>query len=107
MSDLISRKALLDKFIVWLNVDDYNWGERNILNCVINEIISSPAVDEWISVKDRLPETVDNVIVCNENGRVYSAWYYYGDNWLYAFTAETVAHKITHWMPLPEPPKGE
>ena len=62
----------------------------------------------WISVKDRLPEMCTDVIVCNENGRVYSAWYNYGDNsWLYAFTAEIITHKVTHWMPLPEPPKED
>lgn len=61
---------------------------------------------EWISAKDRLPETIDDVIVCNESGKVYSAWYSDADNlWRYAFTAEIVTHKVTHWMPLPDPPE--
>ena len=63
-------------------------------------------MNEWISAKDRLPETIDPVIVCNEISNVYLAWYNYVDNlWRYTYRTEIVTHKITHWMPLPEPPK--
>lgn len=53
-------------------------------------------MNEWISVKDRLPEggtvlaTDGRVVITAPSSSV---------------TADGPA--ITHWMPLPEPPKGE
>lgn len=108
-------------------------------------------VQEWISVKDRLPENEQDVIICVER-RHYSnpnrfirivakAFYtdgkhstehtaYVWDNdcidmeydeendvylipegWWesieYGEEFSAVSDFVTHWMPLPEPPKGE
>lgn len=55
---------------------------------------------EWISIKDRLPEQYTDVIVLYDFGRV-------GVNWTNKEN-EFIEHsdcKVTHWMPLPEPPK--
>ena len=63
---------------------------------------------QWISVKDRLPDTSIEYIVCaiDEDGEQFVT----SDHWL-----DTVRHwylfdehadsVVTHWMPLPEPPK--
>lgn len=61
---------------------------------------------EWISVKDRLPEKNNIVLVCTDNGRYkvvltshlssYGEWISYDKN-----------RKVTHWMPFPELPKEE
>ena len=73
-------------------------------------------VQEWISVKDRLPD----LIPCNA-GTAYSeaviAWtsrrkamiaVWDGIDWIAPFDYwEAWGEEITHWMPLPEPPKGE
>lgn len=66
-------------------------------------------VQEWISVKDRLPENGDVVLCFMEFGEqrilqwdsVSSWWlgYGHGDDWQKA--------DVTNWMPLPKPPKGE
>lgn len=62
---------------------------------------------EWISVKDRLPEEKrnkfsDKVLTINEHQsiavRIYD-YEYVGFN-----NPEHTGH-ITHWMPLPNPPK--
>jgi hypothetical protein len=65
-------------------------------------IANGVTVQEWISVKDRLPEQGQEVIVYS--GGVlkptvfaYQFWNKHYDSWA----------RITHWMPLPEPPKGE
>lgn len=81
---------------------------------------------EWISVKDRLPDTMQDKspssgwnaeyamtddVLCfiDECQRQTVAWYSYTyDEW--TTTDECMVYKygeITHWMPLPEPPKEE
>lgn len=55
---------------------------------------------EWVSVDERLPEESMTVITCNAEGEVDTDYYGY---YSLGFSDKTV----THWMPLPEPPKGE
>ena len=79
-------------------------------------------IDNWISVKDRLPEQVGcRCLVSAEFGdgkrTVFTAFTGYGEPrwWTYDIThmdratyADNRVHHnyhITHWMPLPEPPK--
>ena len=83
-------------------------------------IANGVTVQEWISVKDRLPETDGIYIVCdcrlNGNQWIHtdgfrkasSSWcelhgMYYDD--VYGRYSEQ--DKFTHWMPMPNPPKGE
>ncbi len=54
-------------------------------------------VQEWISVKDRLPE--ENEIIL--------AWVATCRDLHFCFGSEVSGLEVTHWMPLPEPPKGE
>jgi hypothetical protein len=62
---------------------------------------------QWISVEERLPEQTGKYIVCTSKSSVYCAKFYkypcerhpYG-----YFGTDSYTH-ITHWMPLPEPPK--
>lgn len=73
-------------------------------------------IQEWISVEERLPEYGDKVLVC------YTREDYVGigvlqkgfefmdekdqDYWLWS-GEEYPLDEFTHWMHLPEPPKGE
>lgn len=59
-------------------------------------------VQEWISVKDRLPEPKENAICINRHGDMMSG-IYTELGWMFPCYFE----KPTHWMPLPQPPKGE
>ena len=70
---------------------------------------SGVTVQEWISVKDRLPEEKVNCIVhyqhayCdNDDYWAIGFCFYDGEKFQIDWT-----YKVTHWMPLPEPPKGE
>lgn len=63
---------------------------------------------EWISVKERLPNSEEYVLVCLKYGRVRVGRYIY-NTWNYCsgvFMTELAAgeYAVTHWMPLPEPP---
>ena len=60
-------------------------------------------VQEWISVKDRFPEENTTVIASTDNGIVFQCLYVY-DGWDLWEGNEV---NITHWQPLPQPPKGE
>ena len=70
-------------------------------------------VQEWISVEDRLPEYsndgfADAVLVTD--GFVQHMAYFVEGEWRFAESGEIkepMWYRITHWMPLPERPKGE
>jgi hypothetical protein len=65
----------------------------------------------WISVKDRLPGQGCKVLTF---GIVAEQWGYYLEKNLVCENYITIAgwqspvddYEVTHWMPLPEPPKG-
>ena len=60
-------------------------------------------VQEWISVDDRLPDKNTTVIATTDNGIVFQCLYAY-DGWDLWDGNEV---NITHWQPMPQPPKGE
>ena len=66
-------------------------------------------VQEWISVDDRLPEDNSDVLAYlrdGDKGRIYPANYAKGV-WFDCIFDIPVTNATTHWMPLPELPKGE
>lgn len=82
--------------------------------------VPAVSVPQWISVKDRLPDVAGMYIVtaCDEwcsHGEgiwydtvVVVAEYSSGCwNWNDNGTDYDIDDLVTHWMPLPEPPKGE
>jgi hypothetical protein len=67
------------------------------------------AQPQWISVKDRLPEMNDLCLVSTQFERVRIAQYRW-ESWLFddGFSAvQQLLNYVTHWMPLPKPPKDE
>ena len=58
----------------------------------------------WISVDERLPDCGGRFLTIDTEGRVSVDSYYAGMGW---FCPSCNANDITHWMPLPERPKGE
>jgi len=64
------------------------------------------AAQQWISVKERLPNIGDPCLVtCHEER--YTIAEYDGIKWT---TLNSIAYYhpiVTHWQPLPEVPKGE
>lgn len=72
---------------------------------------------EWISVKERLPDAAqgeDCVLgfVNGYNGQItftdayLFVKYDYAENAWWSEDYDIEGCKVTHWMPLPEPPKG-
>lgn len=63
-------------------------------------------MNEWISVKDRLPEIDETcsrfVLICKSNGRMGVARWLSTSEWQLYMGPN--ARGVTHWMPLPEAP---
>lgn len=71
-------------------------------------------VQEWISVKDRLPEEGEYVLCVlkgfNYGGKIQVCKFVPADKFKdkpYFEHFRNGFPSVTHWMPLPEPPKGE
>lgn len=60
------------------------------------------AQPRWISVEERLPEENGKYIVCTAKGSVYCTKFSIDVRG--SFHTDMYTH-VTHWMPLPEPPK--
>ena len=59
----------------------------------------------WISVKDRLPEDYQRVLCLFESGTMEVSFRASVKGFCYEGFKQT--GKVTHWIPLPEPPKEE
>ena len=81
-------------------------------------IANGVTVQEWISVKDRLPDSNGQYIVtaCDEGCSAGEGiWYdtvvviaeYYDGSWTWfeGGSEYDLSGIVTHWMPLPEPPE--
>ena len=79
------------------------WGSNTSEEIVDNLVAHGATVQEWISVKDRLPEKNTSVLASTDKGIVFQCLYAY-DGWDLWDGNEV---NITHWQPMPQPPKGE
>lgn len=62
----------------------------------------------WISVKERLPNIRECVIICSGNGGPAEGCMNGDGTWTqYRWSAKFKKEEVTHWMPLPEPPKED
>ena len=63
-------------------------------------------VREWIPVTERLPEDGEICICFDSRIMAILQWDERADRWL-DFRRAYPKTSVTHWMPLPEPPKEE
>ena len=73
-------------------------------------ISSGVTVQEWISVKDRLPDT-GGYVACIAKRNPFSRFMpmvarIEKNGWVNPITEQYIS-EVTHWMPIPQPPKGE
>jgi hypothetical protein len=97
---LIKLQRILRESLQW-GYDDVT--DTEYVKCVETAekmIAHGVTVQEWISVKDRLPEKEGTYIVHGNLGGVFGLFY---DDML----SNSFKQMVTHWMPFPEPPKGE
>jgi len=62
---------------------------------------------DWISVKDRSPENPNEQFLAYRKHGEFLVLIYDSDSdeWLHPSNCQPYP-RITHWMPLPKPPKG-
>lgn len=122
---LIDADELLEEMVGitdgWLKPPkDWKWYEDSVRN--------APTVGGWISVKDRLPEQSPSLFSKFKDTDKWSKtmWAMDSETVLVTVTAKgesivttgklqdgkwrtqispVIEYKVTHWMPLPEPPK--
>ena len=110
MADLISRAAAIEYLMTnmgWRDEDGYEVDDADEKRAIITDLVNGiptvnavPVVQRWISVKDRLPEVAGWYLVFY-NGSAMQVAFFKGKKWPF----DNHYHTITHWMPLPEPPK--
>lgn len=118
-NECVSKSALIEWLRPYLHT-----GEPIPADVLISDIQMMPPTltpqNEWISVEDRLPQSIINkVLVYCENGYIGYGHYekYQGEEtWYNLESGEPFAswnlencspYKVTHWMPLPNPPERE
>ena len=63
---------------------------------------------DWLSVEEGLPQHQGNVVICcDNNGNVFTAWTSKRKGVFLDEQGGMAMLGITHWMPLPEPPKED
>ena len=140
-NDLISRSALLEDLQEYLNQEATanmtftDMGEG--IDLSMERVKEAHTVDAepvwyWISVNDRLPDDLEEVLIlvketefygqykefsksyfcqyigCVDDGEWFTVWCH-GHRYIKDTAKEPYSDKleVTHWMPLPEPPKEE
>ena len=72
-------------------------------------IANGVTVREWISVEDRLPDESGMYIVTANDGHAQRVSFvlWQKRNRIWNLTGARSYWKVTHWQPMPQPPKGE
>lgn len=93
----------------YLDVVDGRSYERAADDLIANGV----TVQQWIPVTERLPEIDTEVLVCDIHAEFIEVYkfvkddfdeYYWRSEWGKNFLR---FNDVTHWIPLPEPPKEE
>lgn len=100
----MSDRKKLTEVIYSMDFCSWGWARR-----IANQLISNGVTfQRWIPVTERLPENGKVVLVYGKRGGIYTAWcnrLYKNPGW-HKLNSKSHYCEPTHWMPLPEPPKG-
>lgn len=109
MAEYINReRARFEAKRYFKNMDEIQ-EDLDMLFCML-PAENVATVQEWISVKDRLPET-GGYVVCIAKRNPFSRFMpmvarIEKNGWVNPITEQYIS-EVTHWMPLPQLPKGE
>ena len=83
--------------------------QAQLTKSMCGETLAELEKPRWVSVTERLPEDGSDVLAYVDNSRI-TAVNYYKETWQDCVTGRLYLMEegfVTHWMPLPEPPKEE
>ena len=105
MARPIDADAVLDRYYAEYERQDICDGaeDREWLMKCLNEAPTLTPPNEWVSVEERLPEHLKDVLALYGNGRIDIDWVDSSGN----FKFGSLFDGVTHWMPLPAPPEKE
>ena len=86
------------------------WGSNTSEEIADNLLENGVTVQDWISVKDMLPEA-GGYVVCIAKRNPFSRFMpmvarIEKNGWANPITEQYIS-EVTHWMTIPQPPKGE
>ena len=98
--------AQLKRYTWNMDADDagYATAIHDLLQDIDSQDTVQPTVNPWISVKERLPEKRVRVL-CKCRAGIYEVLRWTGNSWHHDYRHNYMSGFVTHWMPLPEPPK--
>lgn len=97
-------KILADNF----TKNDEGFDESDFEWCACQLQVAGYHKQEWISVDERLPEEFVSVLgYMTDAGNFPPVRECYKVGGVFFFPALGDRHPISHWMPIPEAPKGE
>ena len=90
-----------------------------VSNTADHLIANGVTVQKWIPVTERLPESKEKILVYGGNidiwhngvkqpmPSIFTGYMRGLDEGWFTWDSDYYISDVTHWMPLPEPPKGE
>lgn len=101
----IDADAVLDRYYAEYERQDICDGaeDREWLMKCLNEAPTLTPQNEWVSVEERLPEHLKDVLALYGNGKIDIDWVDSSGD----FKFGSLFDGVTHWMPLPAPPDKE
>lgn len=110
LSRNIAKEKLIDiitdyvDFLPWETIDD-------MADSIMEKFATDNNVgDKWIPVSEPPKEKGCYLVNANHwwDGKpVAREAFWNGADWLSCYDKFKISQRVTHWMPLPEPPKGE
>lgn len=96
----------------FMNSKEYTGGIVQLWVHEIAELMEEYAAtkSEWVSVEDRLPEEGIKVLVFAPDrdiigSKLLGSYFYDSKEWTVYCFRDTIRTLVTHWQPLPNPPK--
>ena len=101
IEEILAENLTLYDGVTTFCAGDFEW-------CAYQLMENGYRKQEWISVKDALPEDEQTVLTIDTEREMQVCFYETAQKGVFQlFHGLVSVYNITHWMPLPQPPKGE